>query len=646
MSHLNNKRDQISLICSFRTSFFTIRAPILASLFYLCGAWGAIESRPQPSHSHLYTADTLTIEPSLSIFKLKEKKENIIPKIHWPAKQHWVDLYNGTWEILLKNLKEPNLVASENGATRAALPLFYIDEGFSDKSIFQWDSIFAVHTARYISRYFYVQGSLDNYYLAQHSSGFINRELSESNGDDIFFKEDPDYPWLFSAIDRRLHWFGIHQDWMKEFYDNYSQSNKSPIEDSDNPPLFAWAEHELSLFQYNPVRLVKVAKVIERHLEWLESHKTRTLIIHRHANEDENVHLFHQTALGSGMDNIPLFGDGWVDMSSQVYLAYDQLSKIYRRLDQKTWYTIQDSGFSHKADHYRHKATVLKKAINECLWSETEAFYFNVSGHCRHKVTRYTLASLWPMFAGIASEHQAEKLVEKLFDPNFFYTDVPFPVLAKNDKDFIERGGYWRGGIWAPTNYMVIRGLMNYGYMNKAREATTRYLDALAKNYQKTGTLYEYYSIHGEQGFNPLNRSADSRNHYARDNFVGWSGLGPISLMIELMVGVRFKGRSDHSQKNLSGSGIADDEQDEAVVYWDLAGNDAVSIDNLNINGKRLSLQKEERYQNDSTAYIRISAKGRSPGAPKQLIIIHHQNRVILSLEKEISDELIEIPAY
>ena len=642
MFHSNNEYGQLRRGRSFRKLLTITRAAILASLFCLPGARGAIESRPQPNHSNLYPANMLSATPNLSISGLKRKRDEYIPKIYWPAKQDWVDLYNGAWDILLKNLREPALVTNEEGITRKALPSFYIDEGYSNKSIFQWDSIFAVHTARYIGRHFYLHGSLDNFYLAQHSSGFINRELSESNGDDILFKEDPDYPWLFSMVDRQLHRLSIHRDWMKELYDNWSRSNKSPIEDSDNPPLFAWAEYEFSQFQFNPVRLAKVAKVIEHHLEWLESHKTRTLIIHRHAYEGEQVHLFHQTPMGSGMDNIPLFGDGWVDMSSQMHLAYEQLSKIYLRLSQKALFNSQHQEFSRKAYYYGKKSAVLKAAINECLWSETNGFYFNVSGNCDHKITRFTLASLWPLFARIASKQQAERMVEKLFDPDFFYTDMPFPVLAKNDEDFKEEGGYWRGGVWAPTNYMVIRGLMNYGYMEKAREATTRYLDALAANYQKNNTLYEYYSVHGERGYNPLNRSADSRDHYARDNFVGWSGLGPISLMIELMVGIRF----EHPQNRLQPSDTTDDEQEEGAIYWDLAGTDAVGIENLNINGKRLNLLKTKRYHDDSTAYVRISAKGRNPGAPKQLIIIHSQNRVKVSLERDISDELIEIPAY
>ena len=618
---------------------------LLTSLFFLSCARGAIEFRPQPNYSNLFRKDQIQQTPSRSIARLKQQKDDIIPRIYWPAKQHWVDLYNGTWNILLENLRDPTLVTDNHGTTRKALPFSYIDEGYSNTSIYQWDSIFAVHTARYIGRHFYLSGSLDNFYAAQHTSGFISRELSESNGDDIFFMEDPDYPWLCSMLDRRLHGLGIHQDWMKEFFDNYIQSNKSPIENSDNPPLFAWAELEYSRFQFNPVRLAMVANVIERHLEWLESHKTRTLSIHRHAYKGEHVHLFHQTPLGSGMDNIPLFGDGWVDMSSQMYLAYDRLSEIYRLLARKTQDDRQRSEFSRKAVRYRYKASELKAAINECLWSESAGFYFNVSGHCRHKITRYSLAGIWPMFAGLASREQAEKLVETLFNPDFFYTEVPFPVLARNDEEFIGSGGYWRGGVWAPTNYMVIRGLMNYGYFAKARDATSRYLDALANSFQASGTLYEYYSVHGERGYNPLNRSANTADHYARDHFVGWTGLGPISLMIELMVGVRFQGHP-----NLPSYPARPDKKDEAqedgIIYWDLAGNDEVAIENLNINGKHLSLRKKRRHKDDDTAYVHITAKGRSPGTARQLIIIHNQNNLTLSLERDINDELFEIPAY
>ena len=63
---------------------------------------------------------------------------------------------------------------------------------------------------------------------------------------------------------------------------------------------------------------------------------------------------------------------------------------------------------------------------------------------------------------------------------------------------------HWLGGVWAPTNVMIVKGLERYGrtggnptdhgFNEVAAEAAERYLDGLAAVFRKTGTLWENYS--------------------------------------------------------------------------------------------------------------------------------------------------------
>lgn len=602
--------------------------------FSLCQTLlAAIEVRPQSSHSKLFNHQNIVSSELLSSSRIKKNSLEEIPVLRIPKKPEWVELYNGAWKILLNNLRtasEAEFPASE------IIVSDYIDEGYSDDSLFQWDSIFAVHTARYLGKRYNFIGTLDNFYSAQHSSGFISRELSEKTGGDVYFKENPVYPWFFEMLDRRFHQIGFKMDPMKEFYDVYIHDQVHPIENSDNPPLFAWAELEYSHFHLNIPRLKQVAKVLERHLEWLETSKVRSLPIQRNA-PDTTLNLFHQTPLGSGMDNIPLTGDGWVDLSSQMFLAYEQLARIYQKILNYSFANPADDDLYYARIQYsQEKAAELKHAINACLWSEQHGTYFNVKGNCSKKINVYTLASFWPMFAGIASKEQAEAMVNILFDPAHFYTKMPFPTLSKKETThFKPQGGYWQGGVWAPTNYMVIRGLMNYGYTDKAREATTRYLDALAASYRKTRTLYEYYSISGERGYDTNNKSLEIEKRYARDNFVGWSGLGPISLMIELIVGVRFTAPETEAP-----------EEGSDTLYWDLSGTEEVSLDNLNFNGKRLSFYKSRRFAEDSNAFVYVTVNGLTGPGPQRLVIIHQHHREEILLTPSINGKFLEIPAY
>ena len=88
-------------------------------------------------------------------------------------------------------------------------------------------------------------------------------------------------------------------------------------------------------------------------------------------------------------------------------------------------------------------------------------------------------------------------------------------------------GRYWQGGVWAPTNYMVISGLRNKNLYSQAFALALKHHQQVLEVYKKTGTFYEYYSPEKtEPGF------------LARPEFIGWTGLVPISILIECIFGI------------------------------------------------------------------------------------------------------------
>ena len=542
----------------------------------------------QPNQSNLMKEQEATSIDFLPPERLRAEWRTHVPLIEMPAQPQWIELYDGAWSLLVNNIKTPTpLTFPDDWGNTRALAYPYLDEAFTEESVFQWDSIFAVHTARYLSHAFDFSGSMSNFYLKQHQSGRICRELSEVTGEDVYFIPEGYFADVSRFINRQLGRLNILK--LKEIYDllidQFAQNR--PSNDSDNPPLFAWAEYEYSHFHQNSARLEQVLRVLELHLAYLESTKATvvTPLIYSKKRRHSRI-LFWQTPLGSGMDNTVLYGDAWVDLSSQMYMAYSYSAKLHSKLaSMNSIDPVTVMRHIESADYYQKKASALQQTINDCLWSDEQGFYFNIHRNCTQKVERYTLASYWPMFAGLATQAQADRMVEKLEDPEYFDAPMPFPTLARNDSEFDEAGGYWKGGVWAPTTYMVIRGLMNYGYRAKAVAATTKYLNHLSTSYQKNKTLYEYYSISGARGFDKLNH--DPKRQSAKENFVGWSGLGPISLMIELIVGV---------------------EVDEHTVRWNLAGIDEVKISNLHVNSHILTLHKQARVSENAPAIITVSA--------------------------------------
>jgi hypothetical protein len=168
----------------------------------------------------------------------------------------------------------------------------------------------------------------------------------------------------------------------------------------------------------------------------------------------------------------------------------------------------------------------LGRIINRLLWDEKTGFYYDLKDDGSRAPVK-TAAAFWALAAGIAGQGQAESLVRWLRDPGSFNRLHRVPVLAACEEGYDPRGGYWRGSVWAPTNTMILYGLEKYGYDELAREIALNHVDALARVWEETGTIWENYPADSIS-------SADSD----RRDFVGWSGLGPTRYLLRYALGL------------------------------------------------------------------------------------------------------------
>jgi hypothetical protein len=76
-------------------------------------------------------------------------------------------------------------------------------------------------------------------------------------------------------------------------------------------------------------------------------------------------------------------------------------------------------------------------------------------------------------------------------------------------------------------NTMILYGLEKYGCHELAREIALNHLDAVARVWEDTGTIWENYPADSIS-------SADSDKR----DFVGWSGMGPIRYLLRYALGL------------------------------------------------------------------------------------------------------------
>lgn len=418
-------------------------------------------------------------------FSKKQYTEALIPsfkesRAKLPApilenKPEYVELYWKAWSIAFDHFKRPPL--------GSPFVSNYIDEAFSP-SVFQWDTIFMLMFARYGHTIFPAIQSLDNFYSRQYENGYICREIQEADGKDYVF------------VGR---------------------------EHTVNPPLFAWAEVESYKVTGDKSRFESVLPALKKYAEWLEKNRKK---------ENTKHALYWNTGLGSGMDNMPLRGSGWVDMSSQMVLFYRNLAFICAEVKQYD-----------ESKKYESFANDISQRINQWMWNEEEGFYYNVDDNGAQQPLK-CVGGFWPMLAGVADKTRSKQLLSHLKDPKTFWRSIPFPSLAADEKEYKPDGQYWLGGVWAPTNVMIIKGLekfdresdnpTDYSLNEFASAASEKYLDGLYEVYKRSGTLWENYSPDLMMRGNP-----------SQKDFVGWTGCGPIQLLIENVLGFRPDGANN-----------------------------------------------------------------------------------------------------
>ena len=107
-------------------------------------------------------------------------------------------------------------------------------------------------------------------------------------------------------------------------------------------------------------------------------------------------------------------------------------------------------------------------------------------------------ASLMRDIQALLTPEQAERMVKEHYkDPRTFHSPSGVRTLSKMEKMYSLRASAnpsnWRGPVWGVSDYMLFRGLADYGYQEEAREMAIKTLMLFGRDFEKNGALHEYY---------------------------------------------------------------------------------------------------------------------------------------------------------
>jgi hypothetical protein len=432
----------------------------------------------------------LSISPDRVELPSYLQAREILPDPVWAGHSANIDCYWRAWELAFGNLKQPTV---ENDFTSN-----YCDTAFNG-NLFMWDSAFITCFGGYGRRAFDFQKTVDNFYRKQHSDGFICREISETDGQDTFHRFDPS---------------------------------------STGPNVLAWSEWNNYLQTGDHRRLETIFPPLVAYHQWLRTNRTWP---------DGS---YWSTGWGCGMDNLPRVRSSqhlqwghdhmtWVDATFQAILSANSL--------------LQMAGVLGKEDSLPdmlEERDRLVTYVNRNLWDENNSFYCDRFADGELSPVKH-IGAYWALLAGCIPAARISDLVVHLENPSEFNRVHRIPALSADDPKYSDTGDYWCGGVWAPTNYMVLKGLDKIGWFDLAHQIAINHNDRVVRVFESDNTPWT-----GAEQFRQFFHLSDLKvddshtlwENYAPDSiapgghskpgYVGWTGLPPISVLFEDIFGL------------------------------------------------------------------------------------------------------------
>ncbi len=400
-----------------------------------------------------------------------DARARLLPVPHWPGHESAVECYWRCWQIAFENFRR---ATPDNGFVAD-----YSSTMFND-CLYMWDSVFITLFGRYGDRAFKFQHTLDNFYGKQHPDGGVCRQFREANGSECYSRFDPA---------------------------------------GSGPNVLGLSEYEYFLQFGDLARVGQVFPALVAYGLWNRKYRTWP------------SGGYWGTGLSSGMENqprIPAGGDlqldhahrTWVDATLQAVLA-NHIVLVFADL----------LGRRDEVQDFEEENAALIPFINQRLWDENTGFFHDLRRDQSRLTEVKTIGAYWALLANVVPQERLPRFVSHLDTESEFRRLHRIPSLSADTPGYDADGGLWLGGVWAPTNYMVLRGLSERGLDDLAQQIAENHYFNVIESFEKTGSVWEHHAP-----------DAPSEGR-GRSNFVGWTGITPIAVLFEYLFGLRYDAR-------------------------------------------------------------------------------------------------------
>ncbi len=340
------------------------------------------------------------------------------------------------------------------------------------QEMYYWDTYFANLGLLTLGRVDLVQGNVDNFLFMVEKFGFI------PNGSRTIFLSRSQPPFLSKmvkdlyAVTKDTAWLdGAYKTLKKEYA---FWQNKRMMKNGLNgycPPA--------TLLEAQGSAHYLLGRVLREPLG--EENFVPEYPVVENLNNEGKMQL--------GRANLAFCESGW-DYNSRFtdegheYAAIDLNSLLYdMEENMRAFSVILENGEENVWTARKEERRVKMQA----LWSEKESLFLDWNVEKERFSAYKSLASVYPLYANVATEEQAEQTVR------FIETlEVEYGFAAGENKT-VWHMQWDYPKVWAPLQVILYDALKNYGYDELAQKVAKKYIALVEKQYAETGELWEKY---------------------------------------------------------------------------------------------------------------------------------------------------------
>jgi alpha,alpha-trehalase len=340
----------------------------------------------------------------------------------------------------------PKTYNSQLGLPKPYLvPAFHPDNEFDFNELYYWDC------------YFMIQGLLDE----EH------RELVMGIVEDLLL--------LF-------HKFGIIPNASRTYLTGHSQ-----------PPLLSSIIFDVyrayNLDDNWLKRGIDVAKAEYEHV-WMGTTKPNARNVYKGLSRYYDINYLNDLAEAeSGWDMTTRF-----NRHALNYLPVDLNCLLYK-YETDFAQSANILGNKREANEWEAAAQQRQLVINKLMWSKGRGLFYDYNYKKEKKSSVNSLASYYPMWSGLASNEQANKLVRNLkrFEHKGGLATTDSLPFGKFKIGTLPMQWAFPNG-WAPLHFIVVKGLQRYGYQKDANRIAMKWLKTNLNWFNNYGEFLEKYN--------------------------------------------------------------------------------------------------------------------------------------------------------